>query len=112
MSPVDILFETDKVAQLFNDDGALAKKWGHALALRIRTRLDDLHAAPSLLDIDGIPAAISQLGASRAGQIHLAVEPPNGLIFEPVELEPRKRGPLDRAKVTCIRLLGIGASDG
>ncbi len=107
---VDITFKTDKVEQLFHDDVALKKKWGQDMARCIRRRLDDLRAAPTLRDVRGIPGALTG-DAEKLGRLHIAVQPPHGLILEPVDDRAATHGNADWTQVTTVRVLGIGTAD-
>jgi proteic killer suppression protein len=110
MTEVDILFKTDKLELLFHDDAQLEKKWGPDMAQRIRRRLDDLRAVECLHDVRGIPGAVASAGGKSLGKFSLIVQHPHGLLFEVVDERPAKKraGSLDWAKVTAVRVLGIG----
>jgi proteic killer suppression protein len=110
MMLVDIIFKTDKIEQLFHDGVALKKKWGQEMARCIRRRLDDLRAAPTLRDVRAIPGALTG-DAEKLGRLHLAVQPPHGIILEPVDDLAATRGKVDWTQVTIVRVLGIGTAD-
>ncbi|MBI1944704.1 MAG: hypothetical protein HYS27_03350 [Deltaproteobacteria bacterium] len=106
---MDITFKTEKLRRLLHDDGSLRTKWGAETARSIRVRLDDLRAAPTLRDVRGIPALVTVL--DKLGRIHVAVQHPHGIFFEPAARLSQALTQCDWARIAAIRVLEIGTID-
>jgi proteic killer suppression protein len=80
-------------------------------AKKIRRRLDDLRAAPTLetLRPPGFPGRCHELKGKRKGQLSLDLEHPYRLVFEPATnpAPTLADGGLDWAKVAAVRIIGI-----
>lgn len=105
-----ILFRSEKERKLFNDDAALQKKWGQDMAGRIRHRLDDLRASPSLDSAKNLPGRLHELTADRAGQLSIDLKHPQRLLFEAADdpLPSKADGGLDWTQVRTIRVIEVG----
>jgi plasmid maintenance system killer protein len=104
---MEISFEADKVAKLFNSRAALDKKYGDKCGKRIRQRLQELEAVDSLEDmVFGRP---HELTGDRAGQVSLDLVHPLRLIIRPTDEPPPTKpdGGLDRAKVKRVTIIEI-----
>lgn len=104
---MEISFEADKVAKLFNSRAALDKKYGDKCGKRIRQRLQELEAVDSLEDmVFGRP---HELTGDRAGEVSLDLVHPLRLIIRPTDEPPPTKldGGLDRAKVKRVTVVEI-----
>ena len=102
---MEISFETDKVAKLFNSMAALNKKFGELCGKRIAQRLQELEAVESLEDmVFGRP---HELVGDRAGQVSLDLVHPLRLIIRPTDDPPPAKpdGGIDRPKVKRVTIL-------
>lgn len=108
-SVVDIQFSTKQLRKVCNDAKRMSQKWGAVGAKKLRRRLDDLRAAPTLEAMRPLPGRCHELNGNRNGQLSLDLAHPLRLIFEPASNPtPRKRdGGLDWGAVTAIRVLGV-----
>jgi len=106
---VDIEFSTNQLRKVCNDTKKLTRKWGADQAKRLRRRLDDLHAAPTLEDMKQLPGRCHELNGNRDGQLCLDLVHPYRLIFEPASnpAPSKPDGGLDWGAVTAIRVLGV-----
>ncbi|MCH7584537.1 MAG: killer suppression protein [Acidobacteria bacterium] len=104
---MEISFETEKLAKLFNNRAALDRAYGEVCSKRIRQRLQELEAVESLADmVFGRP---HELKADRIGQVSVDLVHPLRLIFQPsVNPAPVKTdGGLDRSKVKSVTILEV-----
>lgn len=108
-SSVDIQFGTTQLQRACNSGKEMALKWGPGGAKKLRQRLDELQAAPSLEVMRRLPGRCHELNGNRAGQLSLDLVHPQRLIFEPSNNPlPRKSdGGLDWGRVTAVRILGV-----
>jgi len=107
---VDIQFASDKLESLCTNFNSLMKKHGKVRAKRIMRRLDDLHAAETLADMQNLPGRCHELKGDRAGQLSLDLDHPYRLIFTPsvTPLPPRKPdGGIDWSQVTAVTILDV-----
>ena len=107
---MDILFRTDKLRRLCNDDRVAMRSIGANGAKRLRQRLDDLAAAGCLEDMRTLPGRCHELKGDRAGQLAMDLDGGRRLTFEPAT-EPRPKkvdGGLDWRGVTSIRVVEVG----
>ena len=106
---MDITFASDKLRNELNDSKKLQRRYGADGAKRLRQRLDDLHAAPSLDVMRRLPGDCHELKGDRAGQLAMKVIGGYRLIFEPADVPiPRKDdGGLDWTEVTIVRILEV-----
>lgn len=104
---MEISFENDKVAKLFNSQAALNKKFGDKCAKRIAQRLQELEAVDSLEDmVFGRP---HELIGDRAGQVSLDLVHPLRLIVRPTDDPPPTKpdGGIDRPRVKRVTILEV-----
>lgn len=106
---MNIVFATEPLEALCNDDRLLRKKWGKAQAGCLRRRLDDLSAARCLEDARHLPGGLHELKADRAGQLAMKLCGGDRLVLEPAhEPVPRKSdGGLDWRQVSAIRIVEV-----
>jgi proteic killer suppression protein len=110
---LDISFKDKKTANLFNENAKLEKQHGAQRAKKIRIRLAELRAAPTLNEFGPPkkpPARCHELtGGKRKGQISVDLDHPYRLIFIPNhDPVPRKEdGGLDWEQVTSVKILGV-----
>jgi len=104
---VEIIFETEKLARLYNNRAMLDRAYGVACSKKIRLRLQELEAVESLADmVFGRP---HELKGSRAGQVSLDLVHPLRLIFRPTAQPApvRTDGGLDRSKVKSVTIIEV-----
>ncbi|HFR4756974.1 TPA: type II toxin-antitoxin system RelE/ParE family toxin, partial [Legionella pneumophila] len=106
---MDIIFKTKKFQKLCNSEVELIKKFGKTCARKIRARLDDLQAAETLEALRTLPGRCHGLKGDRKNQLSLDVEQPLRLIFEPSNLDIKRKndGGLDWSSVNEIRVIGV-----
>lgn len=87
----------------------MTKTWGPRPSTVLRRRLDQLKAAPSLIEMRNLPGRCHELIGDRAGQLSLDLVHPMRLIFEPAEdTRPMNSGGgLDWSQVKIVRILEI-----
>jgi proteic killer suppression protein len=111
---VDIDFSSNRLAALCNTRRLAIKEWGEPRAKRVRLRLDQLHAAPTLDAMRGAPGRCHELTGDLAGRLSVDLDGPYRLLFEPLE-DPaplKNDGGLDWRGVTGIRILMIDDTHG
>lgn len=106
---MDIVFASDKLRDLLNDDKQLKKKYGTDGAKRIRQRLYDLSAADNLEVVRGLPGHCEELTGDRKGQLSMRLHGGHRLIFAPTNepIPTKPDGGLDWQQVTAIMILGV-----
>lgn len=106
---MDILFISKKVEKLCTDSKTMTRKTGPEASKRLRRRLDDLRAAPTLEVMRTLPGRCHELKGDREGQLSVDLVHPNRLILEPANnpVPYKSDGGLDWASVTVVRILGI-----
>jgi plasmid maintenance system killer protein len=111
---LDILFKDKKLRNLLTNQKKMARKWGDLQAKKLRQRLDDLHAAPTLETMRQLPGRCHELVGDRKGQLSLDLIHPYRLLFIPAEDPPPQKadGGLDWSKVTAIRVIGVEDTHG
>ncbi len=111
---MDILFRSRKLARDCTDSAAMTRRWGSRQSEKLRQRLDDLRAAPSLATMRNLPGRCHELVGDRARQVSLDLVHPYRLIFEPAdEVRPLKAdGGLDWSRVRTIRILAVEDTHG
>ena len=86
------------------------KRWGKAIADKVRLRITEFEAALSLEDISKLPPArCHELSNNRAGQLSVVLHGNMRLIFMPYHNPVPKQpsGGLDWSKVTEILVLEV-----
>ena len=104
---MEISFETERAAKLFNSKAALDKKYGDECGKRIRQRLQQLEAVDTLEDmVFGRP---HELKGDMAGEVSLDLVHPLRLIIRPTDQPPPTKpdGGLDRTKVKRVTIAEI-----
>jgi proteic killer suppression protein len=107
---MEILFENGKLQTKCNSEKELRRTFGPEMAKKIQQRLSELAAAPTLKDMESVPAArCHELRADRSGQLAVKLVEPKRLVFRhthnPV---PRLPGAnIDTRSVTKILVLEI-----
>ncbi len=112
---MDIFFRTKKLAKLCTVSKTADKQLGMEQAKRLRRRLDDLRAAPSLEAMrPPFPGRCHELKGDRKGQLSLDLSHPYRLIFVPgVNPPPTKEdGGLDWAQVQSVEIVDIEDTHG
>jgi len=106
---MDIIFKSKKLEKLFNTEVELQKKYGKNCARKIRSRLDDLHAAKTLENLRTLPGRCHELNGNKSNQLSLDLEHPLRLIFEPSnqDIQRKEDGGLDWSLVNAIKILGV-----
>ena len=106
---MDIFFKTNKFAKECNDLKKLVQRYGAENAKRIRSRFDDLSAAPNLEAMRTLPGRCHELTGNMAGLLAIDAKHPYRLIFEPAHdpIPCKVDGGLDWSEVTAICVLRI-----
>lgn len=81
---MEITFQNTKDQSLFNSEKELKREYGQVCAKKIRRRLDDLQAAPTLETMRNLPGRCHELKGDMKFQLSLDIEHPLRLIFMPV----------------------------
>lgn len=102
-----IIFHTEDIQKLCNDDKIAVKRLGKPCAQKLRRRLDDLDAAASLADFRLLPGRCHELKGNLAGCLALDLHAGFRLVFRPNhDPIPRKSdGGLDWSGVTTVCIL-------
>ena len=107
---MDILFQDQKLARVFNDESLLRRKYGPRRAKLLRRRIYECKAAGNLEVLRSLPQVrCHELKGNREGTLAVDLDHPYRLIFEPANNPvPRKPdGGLDWMRVTAIRVLAV-----
>lgn len=104
---MDLTFASRELEDVCNDDKTAKKKLGAERAKRLRRRLDDLRAAPTLEVMRNLPGRTHELVGDMAGKLSIDLDGPYRLIFEPVASTQTATGGLDWQSVRAIRMLKI-----
>lgn len=105
-----IFFLDQDLAQLCQENRIAQRKLGAEGAKKLRRRLDDLDAAPSLDVMRTLPGRCHELKGDRAGELALDLAGGSRLLFRP-EHDPipaKPDGGLDWAQVTSITITWVG----
>lgn len=108
---MDILFGSSTLRKICTSGPEAVNVYGPEAAKQLRTRLDDMAAAPTLAVLDTLPQArCHELDGDRRGQFAVDLKHPYRLVFRPannpVPLKPDAG--LDWSKVTGITILEVG----
>lgn len=112
---MQIVFKDKKLEKIFNAQKDLVRSYGKESAARIRRRLDDMAAAPSLETLrPPFPGRCHELKADRQGQLSLDLQHPYRLIFEPFGDGVKKKadGGLDWSSVKAVRIIEVEDTHG
>lgn len=106
---VEISFKSKKLSKTCNSDKEMRGRFGKNCAKKLRTRLDDLRAAPTLESFRHLPGRCHELKGDRMGQLSLDLEHPLRLTFLPVGESVKKKadGGLDWNSVTVIEIIDV-----
>jgi proteic killer suppression protein len=109
---LDVYFKNSKLEKELSTEAKLNKTHGSKRAQKIRVRLADLRAAPTLMELGPPykhPARCHELVGNRKGQLSVDLDHPYRLIFVPDHdpIPKLENGGLDWSKVTAIRIEGI-----
>jgi plasmid maintenance system killer protein len=112
---VEITFKDNKLLKVFNSQKDLIRSYGKECAARIRRRLDDIAAAPSLETLrPPFPGRCHELKADKKGQLSLDLQHPYRLLFEPCGegVQKKEDGGLDWSSVKAVRILDVEDTHG
>lgn len=111
---LEIVFRTKKLQKQCTDTKEMQRSLGSKQAKRLRQRLDDLRASPTLEVMRSLPGRCHELKGDREGELSVDLEHPYRLIFEPANNPVPKKGDggLDWSRVSGIRILGIEDTHG
>jgi len=107
---MEVRFTNRSMQRACSSEKEMRRRWGAALAGKLKVRLAELAAAETLDDIARVPPArCHELKGNRAGQLSIDLVHPQRLIIEPDhDPAPRKDdGGLDWTKVTRIVVVEI-----
>jgi proteic killer suppression protein len=109
---LDIYFKSAKLRKELGTEAKLNRIHGVNRAQKIRVRLADLRAAPTLMEFwppYKHPARCHELTGNRKGRLSVDLDHPYRLIFVPANAPAAKTqdGSLDWSKVTAIIIEGI-----
>lgn len=101
---MEIVFETEETAALYNDFKRLVKLHNVQRAKLIRRRLDELRAAPNLDAMRNLPGRCHELKGDREFELSLDLDGPYRLILypahNPIPLKPDLG--LDWKRITAV----------
>lgn len=107
---MEITFKDNKLQKIFNTQKDLVRTYGKDCASRIRRRLDDIAAAPSLETLrPPFPGRCHELKADRQGQLSIDLQHPYRLLFIPggEGIKQKDDGGLDWSSVKSVCILGV-----
>lgn len=107
---MDITFKSNRIQKICCDGRRARRKHGAVMAHRLRQRLDDMDAAPTLEDLrPPFPGRCHELKADLAGQLSVDLEHPYRLIFRPATdpLPQLHSGGLDWSRIDAVEILRI-----
>ncbi|HEY3342661.1 MAG TPA: type II toxin-antitoxin system RelE/ParE family toxin, partial [Anaerolineae bacterium] len=102
---MDITFASKQLEKDCNADKRLIRAYGAENAQRIRRRLDEMRAAPSLEYLRTLPQCeCHELTGDRKGQFSVSVKHPYRLIFVPAHhpIPQKESGGTDWTAVTAV----------
>ena len=110
---MDIQFSCNKDNDLFCNFKNLRRKHGEVRAKLIRRRLDELHAANSLQDMQRI-GRCHELSGDKKDILSIDLDGPYRLLFKPADDPiPRKQdGGMDWSGVQTIMIVGVEDTHG
>ncbi len=106
---MEIEFKTAKLAKVCNKESLLVRQFGAERAKRIRQRLEDLAAAPALMEFRRLPGRCHELRGDLEGVLSLDLDGPYRLLFRPAHdpLPRRPDGGLDWSLVTRVEIAEV-----
>ena len=111
---MDISYGCKKLKKKCDTDKELTKAYGVNCARKIRSRLDDLHAASNLEVLRSLPGRCRELVGDKKGQLSLDLEQPLRLIFEPAntDVQYKDDGGLNWASVNAVKIISVEDTHG
>ena len=104
---MEIEYASASLARLLNTEAETIKMWGAQRSKKVRQRLAELTAMPTLAMMSTLIAArLSALDGDRCGQYSVEVLAPFQLVFEPIHPE-QAQVRHDLRKVKQIRILEV-----
>lgn len=102
-------FRTKKLQKACSQQKEGVKAYGAECARKLRARLADLSAAPSLEAMRGLPGRTHELKGERQGELAIDLKHPFRLVFVPDHdpVPETEDGGLDWAQVTDIEVIAI-----
>lgn len=103
-------FKTEQLRKVCESEKEMARKYGAEGAKKLRRRLAEIEAAPTLADLKRVPQArLHPLTKDRAGQWSVALDGGRRLCFDPrpVPVPTLKDGGVDLSGVTGAYLLEV-----
>lgn len=109
MFKLDITFDGARIRKACSSQAERMESFGPERARRVRRRLDDLVAAPTLADMRGLPGRCHEMREDRAGHLSLDLDGPYRLIFKPAHdpVPAKPDGGLDWSGVTAVSILEV-----
>ncbi len=106
---MEITFASPELAALANDDRKATKAFGRDGAKKLRRRLDDLAAAPTLSEAYQLPGKFEALKGNLAGRYSLRLDGGRRMVLEPAHEPPPtlREGTIDLGHVTRIRIIAL-----
>ncbi len=105
---MNIIYDNKKIQK--QCDNPSSATHGKQVAEKLKARLEDLHAAPSLEEIGHLPPArCHELTGNRSGQLAICLHGPHRLIFVPAHdpIPKKDDGGLDWSQVTTVNIISI-----
>ena len=113
---MDVLFRTNKLKKICSQEKEGIRTLGPESARKLRTRMADLEAAPTLEHLRNVPGTgrLHELTGDRKGQLSLDVKHPYRLLFVPTDIPPPTKpdGGLDWSNITSITIIDIEDTHG
>jgi len=114
--PVDIYFRSNKLRKVCSQQKVGIKTLGPESARKLRTRMADLEAAPTLEHLRNVPGAgrLHELTGDRKGLLSLDLKHPYRLLFIPADDPPPTKpdGGLDWSQITSVTIIDIEDTHG
>lgn len=106
---MEITFRTNKLRKECCEERAAVRAYGHDNARRLKTRLDDLKAAPNLEAMRNLPGRCHELTGDRKGQLTLDLKHPLRLVFAPCgeSTKNKEDGGLDWQSVIAVEIIEL-----
>lgn len=107
---MDIVFAEPRLAKVCNDDKASKQSIGAVGAKKLRRRLDDLAAAPTLAVMRTLPGRCHELKGDLDGHLAMDLDGGRRLVFKPAHdpVPSKEDGGLDWSRVTAVCVTQIG----
>lgn len=104
---IDFLNAKDKA--FFEDLKQVTKTYGRELSKKLKTRLDDLDAAPTMQDMRKLPGHWEELKSKRAGEFSARLHGGMRLIVKPKKQPPpaKSDGGLDWSAIDSIYIVEV-----